>query len=226
MKSELIEFFSEFVTETRYNLFLDRVRYRTRYLTVVLEDIYQPHNASAVLRTCDCFGIQDVHIIENNNKYRINPDVALGSNQWLSLKRYNSAEFNTPECIQMLKENGYRIVATTPHSNDINLENFDLSSGKAALFFGTELNGLTDEMINLADEFIKIPMVGFTESFNISVTVAIITHYLTHVLRSSESINWQLSQSEEQDILLDWLRASIKKSDLLEKKFIEVFNQK
>ncbi|MFO7842339.1 MAG: RNA methyltransferase [Bacteroidales bacterium] len=223
MNSDLVNYLEQFITQKRLNLFHQILNQRTRYITVVLEDIYQSQNASAVLRTADCFGIQDVHIIENKNEYQINPDVALGSYKWLNLIKYNNQKSNTLEAISDLKKQGYRIVATTPHTKDVNLEDFDLTRGKTALFFGTELNGLTDTMIDNADEYIKIPMVGFTESFNISVSVAIILHHLTSLLRKSE-IDWQLSDNEKEEILLEWLKKTIKKSSLLIDDFLSKKN--
>ena len=220
MKKELIKYLSKFSTEHRVDLFNKIIDYRTNYITVVLEDIFQPHNASAVLRSCDCFGLQDVHIIENRNQYKVNPDVALGSSKWLNLNRYNNTKDNTLETISILKNKGYRIVATTPHSDDVNLEDFDLSKGKFALFFGTELTGLSETMLNNADEFLKIPMFGFTESFNISVSAAIILHHLTYKLRNS-NINWKLTTEEKNDLKIQWLKQSIKKADIIEKEFIK-----
>jgi len=220
MENELIKYLKDFVTEERYNLFLDKIKYRTDYLTVVLEDIYQPHNASAVLRTCDCFGIQDVHIIENRNKYKVNPDVALGSFKWLNLIKHNSQENNTISTINKLKKQGYRIVATTPHTNDVLLDDFDLSKGKTALFFGTELQGLSDEMMENADEFLRIPMYGFTESFNISVSAALVLHHLSEKLRQLD-INWQLDENKKNAVLLEWLRNTIKKVEVIERQFLK-----
>lgn len=217
---KLIEYLEGFLTERRKKLFYRNILHRTRYITVVLEDIYQPHNASAVLRTCDCFGIQDVHIIENRNKYQINPDVALGSNQWLSLFKYNTPGNNTVSTLEKLRTEGYRIVATTPHSNDTELQNFNLDKGKVALLFGTELRGLSEEAINNSDEFLKIPMYGFTESFNISVSAAIILHFLTQKLRNSD-INWQLDSNEKNAIILNWIKTSVKNSDGLIKAFYQ-----
>ena len=220
MDKGLIEYLSGFVTENRFKQFVEVLEHRTRYLTVVLEDIYQSQNASAVLRTCDCFGVQDVHIIENRNEYKINPDVALGASKWLSLNYYKQKENNTLDAINTLKKNGYRIVATTPHTNDVNLEDFDLSAGKTALVFGTELTGVSDVVMENADEFMKIPMYGFTESFNISVSAAISLHHLIYKLKNSE-ITWHLREDEADEILLGWLRKSIKKSDVIEKRYLE-----
>ena len=217
-KLELLNFLESFISENKKDLFRRIVEYRTRYITVVLEDIYQPHNASAVLRTCDCFGVQDVHIIENRNLYEVNPDVALGSSKWLTLTKYNTSKNNSLDTINRLKSKGYTIVATTPHKNDTPLNTLDLSK-KTALLFGTELNGLSDVALENADAFVKIPMVGFTESFNISVSAAIILHQLTEKLRESH-FNWQLTHEEKTDIQLDWVRNVVKKSDLLEAEFL------
>lgn len=210
----LISRLSGLITDNRLELFHNVLNDRTKYITVALENIYQPHNASAVLRTADCFGIQDVHVIENDNAYNINPDVALGSYKWINLVRHNELKNNTLTAINHLKNDGYRIVATTPHTNDVSLDDFDLSAGKAALFFGTELNGLSNIVLENADEFLKIPMYGFTESFNISVSASIILHQLTKKLRS-DMVNWNLSPIDRNRTLLKWLMNSIKKSDLV-----------
>ncbi len=193
---------------------------RTRYITVALEDIYQPHNASAVLRTCECLGIQDVHVIENKNRYQVNPDVVLGATKWITLKRYNSDGNNTPAAVDHLRANGYRIIATSLSDKAVRLDEFDLENGRIAVFFGTELTGLTDEMLDMADGLLKIPVYGFTESYNISVSAAIILSHLVHLLRKS-FISWQLSQTEKEEIMLHWLKKSVRRADLLEKKFRE-----
>jgi tRNA (guanosine-2'-O-)-methyltransferase len=220
MNKELIAYLSEYITPERKVLFERILASRTRYLTVVLEDIYQPQNASAVLRSCDCFGIQDVHIIENKNRFQVNPNVTLGSTKWLNLHHYREKEENTLEAIHTLRQQGYRIVATSPHANDTNLEDFDLQKGKTALIFGTELTGISDRVENNADEFLKIPMFGFTESFNISVSAAIILHHLNLRLRQSD-ISYHLTDEEKDKIRLAWLRKTIKSSVLLEKKFLD-----
>ena len=220
LKQDLIAHMSEFITEKRLALFKRILAERTRYLTVLMEDIYQSQNASAVLRTCDCTGIQDVHIVEQRNEYEINPDVALGSDQWLSLHYYKDGEDNIDKAIKALKNKGYRIVATSPHKEGSTPESFDLEQGKAALLFGTELNGLTGRALELADEYIQIPMAGFTESYNISVSAAIALYSLRKRLEAS-SLPWRLGNEEKQELLLNWLRSSIKMSDQIEYKFIK-----
>lgn len=214
----LINHLSQFVSASRWETFQQVIAQRTRYISVVLEDIYQSQNASAVLRTCDCLGIQDVHIIENKNRFQLNPDVVLGSAKWLNLKKYNTGENNTISAIKKLRAEGYRIVATSPHKEDTNLDDFDLGKGKIALLFGTELKGLTNNALDQADEYLKIPIVGFTESFNISVSAAIILYQLRQKLRSSD-IKWKLEEYESDSLLLEWLRISLKKPELIEAAF-------
>ena len=222
MKPELIQFLSGFVTPERLNLFNKILSQRTNYLTVVLEDLYQTQNTSAVLRTADCFGIQNVHVIENKHVFQVNPDVVRGASNWVAVNRHNGAVMNTPAALQELRREGYRIVVATPHDHDVDLEKFDLGKGKAAIVFGCERPGLTEWAMKEADEYMKIPMAGFTESLNVSVAVAITLHHLTHQLRTHTEIDWHLTETEKQKLLLDWLRTSIKRVDLLEEKFKEL----
>jgi len=217
-KLKLLEHLMSFVSDERKKRFNDILQHRTRHITVVLEDIYQPHNASAVLRSCDLTGVQNVHIIENRNNYNVNPEVALGSSKWLNLIRYNTEDNNTLATFSMLRNDGYTIVATTPHKNDFDLDTLPINN-KVAVVFGTELTGLSDLAINNADEYLQIPMFGFTESYNISVSAALTLYNLTQRLRKSE-INWQLSDNEISDILLDWARSSVARSEVIERHFM------
>jgi tRNA (guanosine-2'-O-)-methyltransferase len=208
------------VSENRLKKFDEIINERTRHITVVLEDIYQAHNASAVLRSCDCFGIQDVHFIENRNKYKISTDVDMGASSWLSIYRYSEKENNnTSSCINSLKQKGYRIIATTPHEKDCTLDQLPIDN-KIALVFGTEIDGISDEVRNHADDFVRIPMYGFTESFNISVSAALSMYELTSRLRKSNN-QYRLSEIEKEDILLDWMKSSIKRCDLIIKEYLK-----
>ena len=217
---ELIDHFLKCITNERKALFEELIQKRTKYLTVVLENIYQPLNASAVLRSCDCFGIQDVHVIENYNEFKPDREVAMGASNWLTVNRYDVNENNTLDCIQSLKNKGYRIVATSPHNSQTDLINFDLSKGKTALFFGTELEGLSDVVLENADEHLHIPMYGFTESFNLSVSAAICL-YEMRMKMEKENIKWQLTEDEKNQVLLNWLRYSIDRSEIVEEDFLK-----
>lgn len=215
---KLINHLSEFILPRRVELFDKVLANRTKYITIALEDIFQAQNASAVLRSCDCLGIQDVHVIEDKNDYKTDREVAMGSSKWLNLYTYKSHENPSKAAIKHLKAEGYRIIATTPHADDKDLEDLDLNKGKIALFFGTELTGLTQTVLDETDEFVKIPMMGFTESFNISVSAAIIMHHLTYKLRNSD-IDWHLDHNTMLETKLEWLRKSIKSSQMIEKDY-------
>jgi tRNA (guanosine-2'-O-)-methyltransferase len=212
-KSDLINHLSGFITSRRFKKMLAVLKMRTRHLTIALEDIYQSHNASAVLRSCECFGIQDIHIIQSRYEFEVNPDVVMGASKWLHLYRYQNGENNTSDCLLNLKKNGYRIIATTPHKHGYTPDDIPLNQ-RTALIFGTEMEGLTETAKKLADGFMTIPMVGFTESFNISVSAALAIYHLTNRLRS-ENINWQLPPDEEIDLLYEWVCKSVKNPESL-----------
>lgn len=201
---KLLDYLEGFITPERKARFLDILEDRTNYITVAIEDVYQMHNTSAVVRSCDVFGVQQAHLIESKFGKRLDKDIAMGAQQWVDIKRYNT----TTDCIDTLREQGYKIVATTPHRNNCSLTDFKLES-KTALFFGTERDGLSEEVLETADSFLKIPMVGFTESLNISVSAAIILHTLTSQLRK-ESINWRLTEEEKLEKRLDWTKKSVR----------------
>lgn len=220
VNKELLKYLSQFTTPQRLEQFLKVLDFRTRYITVVLEDIYHSQNASAVLRTCDCFGIQDVHIIENRHAYDVNPDVALGSDKWLTMHKYNAEGNNTELALNSLKAKGYQIIATSPHVDDVLLEDFDVSKGKFALVFGTELHGVSDTVKQNADAFLRIPMYGMTESYNISVSAAMCLHHLVWRLHNT-GIQWNLTDAQSDEILFSWLMKSIKRSDLIVDRFLK-----
>lgn len=201
---ELLHYFEGFLTESRKALFKKVVSKRTRHFTVVLEDIFQPHNASAVVRTCDIFGIQDLYTIENKYNNKVSRHVAKGSQKWLNHYRFREDGNNTKDCLDVLKKKGYQIIATTPHNNSCMLQDFDISK-KTAFVFGVEADGVSDTVIENADGFLKIPMVGFTESLNISVAAAIILQVVTSKLRNSQ-INWQLSDLEKEILYFNWVK--------------------
>jgi len=183
----------------------------------VLEDIYQAHNASAVVRTADLLGIQDMHIIENRNKYTVNPDVTLGSSKWVDMHRYREAAGNTMRCVHKLKEQGYRIVVTSPHAPEVTPATIALDR-PMAFCFGTELTGASEELIANADMQLRIPMYGFTESYNISVSAAIVLYTVMERLRNS-TVPWQLPHEQLLDLKLAWARKVVHSAAHLEAHF-------
>ncbi|MGB1102036.1 MAG: TrmH family RNA methyltransferase [Crocinitomicaceae bacterium] len=220
----LLEKFYEHISDNKRELFDRIVQDRTRHITVVLENLYQPHNAAAVLRSCDCFGVQDVHVIENSNQYAPNKEIDMGSSKWLNINRYNQKGENTIDCINHLKAKGYKIVATTPHTNDCSIDELPLDQ-PVALLFGTEKSGLTEEALEASDAYVKLPMYGFTESYNISVSVALALFSVTERMRNDETISWQLSEAEQDAIRLQWAKKVVKKSDTVEAILNERFEE-
>ena len=220
LKKELISYLSSFVTEERVELFQTKIKERSRHLTVVLEDVFQSRNISAAMRSADCFGLQDIHIIENKNKFISDKTVSLGAGEWLSIFHHNKEKNNTKLCIENLKKQGYQIIATTPHNSDITLDEVDIENKKIALLFGTELTGLSQHALDLADKKMKIEMHGFTESLNISASAAICCQSLSNKMRKSD-VNWKIKESEEDEIILNWLRNTIKSSEEIEQRFFE-----
>ncbi|MEZ4788554.1 MAG: RNA methyltransferase [Flavobacteriales bacterium] len=204
---QLYEQLAQFISPNKRALF-DRIApLRTRHVTVVLEDIYQSQNASAVVRTSDLVGLQDIHVIENRNAYQLNPDVTLGSSKWVDVHRYRSHADNSLACVEALKKKGYRVIATSPRSPEITPETIDLER-PMAFCFGTELTGLSDTLMNAADEHLRIPMVGFTESYNISVSAAITLYTVMQRLRAS-TIDHRLPEEELHALKLSWARKMV-----------------
>lgn len=217
-QSGLLAHLRDFVSDRRRQRMEEVLDERTRWLTVALEDIYQPHNASAVLRSCECFGVQDVHIIENRNEYNLNPAVDRGASHWLTLHRYRQEEVdNSTRALAALRESGYRLFATTPHRDDLLLEEVPVDRPLAVLF-GTEESGLSARALAAADAFVRIPMYGFTESFNLSVCAALTLRELSSKMRVQE-VPWSLSAAEKDVLLLDWYRHSIRGVELLEERY-------
>lgn len=208
----LLEHLESFLSQRRRDLFQKVINQRTNHFTVATQDVYQLHNTSAVIRSCDVFGLQNIHVVEEVNKKKIDREIAMGAQKWVDINRYTS----TKACIKTLREQGYKIVATSPHRGTT-LQDFDISH-RAALFFGTERDGLSEEVLQEAEVFIQIPMYGFTESLNISVSAAIILQHLTARLRQSD-ISWQLSEGEKLAKRFDWVQKNLKNS----KEIIERF---
>ncbi len=214
-----ILFLKQFVTKNRWDNFIRIVNNRTNFVTIILEDIYHEHNISACLRSADCFGIQNVNIIEQKHSFKDNKEISMGASKWININRYEK----TISAIEKLKKEGYKIVLTSPHNSEKTIFDNSLIKDKVAILFGSEVNGCSNDAKKLADEFISIPMYGFTESYNISVAVALTLQQLTNQIRKSK-LNWQLCQNEKNEIVEDWLKKSIKSSEMLEKQFNSSYN--
>ena len=201
---DYLNFLENILTDNRKQRFLEVLKMRTNHFTIVIEDIFQLHNTSAVMRSCEVFGIQQLNVVEERYSKSIDKEIAMGAQKWVDINRFESMS----DCIANLKSKGYKIIAASPHTNDCLLDDFDITP-KSAFFFGTERDGLSAEVIKNADSFIKIPMNGFTESLNISVSASIIIQNVMNRLHKSD-LNWQLTENEILEKRLDWAKNSIK----------------
>ncbi|WNM18344.1 TrmH family RNA methyltransferase [Flavobacterium capsici] len=210
---DYLAYLEGFLTENRKQRFEEVLALRTKHFTIAMEDVYQLHNTSAVMRSCEVFGIQELNVVEQKFGKRIDSEIAMGAQKWVDVKRFA----NNQNCIDAKKAEGYQIIATTPHNDSCLLHEFDISK-RSAIFFGTEKEGLSQEVLEQADGFIKIPMVGFTESLNISVSAAIIIQDITTRLRNSD-IKWQLTDEEIMEKRLVWAKNSIKDIKRIEERY-------
>jgi len=212
---DYLAYLEGFLTENRKERFMEVLRNRTNHFTVAVEDVFQFHNTSAVMRSCEVFGIQELNIVEQRFGKEIDKEIAMGAQKWVDINKFDTIG----NCIDSLRSKGYQIIATTPHDDSCLLHEFDITK-KSALFFGTEKEGLSQEVMQKADGYLKIPMVGFTESLNISVSAAIIIQDLTNRLRQS-GVNWQLSEEELLEKRLLWAKHSIKDIKRIEERYYQ-----
>ena len=217
-QNKLTAHFLLYISDRRRDLLQQVLSQRTRHITMVLEDIYQSQNASAVIRTCECMGVQDIHIIENESKFSVNKDVVKGSVKWVDIMKYQK-EKGADLCFEQLKQKGYKILVTDPSPDGVSIYDVDIHE-KIALVMGNELKGTSDRAISHADLKVKIPMYGFTESMNISVSAAICLNTLIPKLHQSE-VSWQLTADEIVDIRFRWLRKMMKRPEIMEKEFLK-----
>ena len=220
LRQELTRYLGTFLSQRRAGRIEAVLAQRTRHVTLVLEDVFQPHNASAVLRSCECFGIQDVHVVEGRNAYTVSRGVSLGAGQWLNLIRHRAAAGqDVATCAAALGRAGYRLAAAVPDAGSPAVDDLPVDRPLAVLF-GTEEEGLTDRAVDLAEVRTHIPMFGFTESFNVSVSAALVLRALTDRVRA-EVPDWGLSEEEKAELRFRWHRLSVRRSDLILERFLE-----
>ena len=198
-----------FLSEERTERFEQVLAQRTRHLTVVLENVFQSRNASAVMRSADGFGLQDVHLIEDVNPWVPNRGVSKGTNAWLTLHRYRSAADPTAACLERLRRTGYQIAVTSPHVDGYDVTELPIDR-PVAVVMGTEWEGVSDRMLEEADLHVAIPMHGFAESLNISVAAAVVLHELNRRLRLQPASQWGLTEVEKRELRAAWAMASVR----------------
>ena len=212
---ERFDYISEFMLPERVENMVKVASARTRYMTICAENTYHSQNASALIRHCEAFGVQDLHAVESICRFTPNTHVVRGTDKWIDLYKYRSTE----SALLRLKERGYRIVATSPHYQSCTPESFDVTKGKFAIVMGTEKTGISQEVMDAADEFLKIPMCGMVDSLNVSASAAILIYMLSQRMRL-ECDDWHLSDEKRTRTLYDWYRYAVRDSEaLLERKY-------
>lgn len=200
-----IEYLSQFILPERFETLSRTVSSRTKYMTLVAENMFHPQNASALVRHCEAFGVQTLHTVQTFCRFNPNVDIVRGTDKWIDMYHHSS----TAEALQHLKGEGYRIIATSPHYQSCTPESFDVTKGKFAIVMGTEKTGISDEVMAAADEFLKIPMCGMVESLNVSACAAIIIYMLSERMRH-EVNGWQMTEAEQITTLYHWMIHSVK----------------
>lgn len=214
-----IEYLSGFMLEERFETMKRVLAGRTRYMTVCLENIYHAQNGSAVIRSCEAFGIQDLHIVDRAAPFLVRDGVVKGTDKWVDIRKYSRGDDPSLEMIRSLKAQGYRIAATSPHAaGDFSPETFDVEKGKFALVFGSERDGISDTVRRHADAFIRVPMQGFVESLNVSVCAGILLYRLSERLKAS-SADWRLKEDERDVLLFRWLFDNVRDAETIMTRF-------
>lgn len=202
---ERLEYMAQFLTEERKEVLSRTLAMRTHYMRILTENMFHPQNASAIMRHCEAFGIQQIHTVEDRCKFDPSVNIVRGTQKWVDVEHHDT----TAEALATLKAEGYRIVATTPHRCSATPETFDVTKGKFALVFGTEHAGISDEVIAAADDFLMIPMCGMVESLNVSASAAILIYMLSQRIREQVE-DWQLNDAERLRLLTRWTISSVR----------------
>ena len=212
---ERIEYLSSFLLESRIDTLTRALDMRTEYITVMTENMFHAQNASAIVRHCEAFGVQNIHTVEELCPFLPTLNIALGTERWIDINRHAT----TADAVKALREQGYRIIATTPHHRSCTPETFDVKKGKFALVFGTEKTGVSEDILEVADEYLQIPMCGMVDSLNVSASAAILIYMLSQRMRL-ECDDWHLSDEKRTRTLYEWYRYAVRDSEaLLERKY-------
>jgi len=168
-------------------------------LLLVLEDIHDPHNAQAIARTADAFGIQDIWLVFEQEKpwnpRRVGKSSSSSANKWLSFRKFKTAT----DCMHSLRRARYQILVTTLERGAKDLYQTKLINAKLAIVVGNEHRGVSEAFLKTADRLVSIPMRGFVESLNVSVAAALIVAEVVRQ-RSKSKKNYQLTKTEQKKL--------------------------
>lgn len=211
---EIYDYLQQFLTDERLSKIEHFSKESSDFVLPVMEDVYQFRNAAAIVRSVEACGFHHVVALEEENVFNPNLKVTKGAETWVQVEKMP----NNLDSLKEIKSRGYRILAVSPEKNATMLPDYEVKE-PIALVFGTELEGVSDEILDFADETLAIPMFGFTKSFNVSVAAAICMYELKQKLIKS-GIEYQLSDQKLLELKIRWAKNSIKSSEQILERFL------
>lgn len=209
------EYLKQFLTDERLSKIEFYAQESSDFVLPVMEDIFQFRNAAAIVRSVEACGFHKIVAMESENEFNPNLRVTKGAETWVEVEKMP----HQLESLKKIKEKGYKILAVSPEKNAIMLPDYDLKE-PVALVFGTEKEGVTEEILDFADETLAIPMYGFTKSFNVSVAAAICFYDLKQKLVKSD-LDYKLSNEKLWELKVRWAKNSIKSGEEILQKFLK-----
>ena len=211
---ETFDYLKQFLTDERLSKIEHFSQESSDFVLPVMEDVYQFRNAAAIVRSVEACGFHHVVALEEENVFNPNLKVTKGAETWVKVEKMP----NNLDSLKEIKNRGYKILAVSPENNATMLPDYEVKE-PIALVFGTELEGVSDEILDFADETLAIPMFGFTKSFNVSVAAAICMYELKQKLMKS-GIDYQLSDQKLLELKIRWAKNSIKSSEQILERFL------
>ncbi|MCZ2085730.1 MULTISPECIES: RNA methyltransferase [unclassified Kaistella] len=208
------EYLQQFLTDERLEKINRFAPESSDFVLPVIEDVYQFRNAAAIVRSVEACGFHKIVAMESENQFNPNLRVTKGAETWVDVERLP----HSLDSIKQIKNRGYKIVAVSPEKNATLLSDFQMTE-PVALVFGTEAEGVTDEILDFSDETLAIPMYGFTRSFNVSVAAAICVYDLKQKLMRS-NLDYKLSEEKLWEMKVRWAVNSLQSGEQILAKYL------
>lgn len=208
------EYLKQFLTEERLRKIEHFAPESSDFVLPVLEDVYQFRNAAAIVRSVEACGFHKVVALQEENNFEPNLKVTKGADTWVEVEKLP----RNMESFQKIKDKGYKIVAVSLENNAKMLPDYEITE-PIALVFGTEMEGVSQEILDFADETLAIPMYGFTRSFNVSVAASICMYELKQKLMKSD-IDYKLNEEKLLRKKILWTVNSIRSGQQIFEKYL------
>lgn len=214
---ETFEYLKQFLTDERLRKIEHFAVESSDFVLPVMEDVYQFRNAAAIVRSVEGCGFHKIVAMESENVFNPNLTVTKGAETWVEVEKMP----HHLDSLRDIKNRGYKILAVSPERNATMLPDYEIKE-PVALVFGTEKEGVTDEILEFADETLAIPMYGFTKSYNVSVAAAISVYELRQKLIRS-NLDYKLSEEKLWKLKVRWAVNSIRSGDEILRKYLSQF---